>query len=73
MIHPLAREVTFWLVVKAVALAALFFLFFSPAHRPNLTPDSVEARLIAPASADISSGAFSPAHTGAPEDRIPDD
>ncbi len=49
MKHPLAREVAFWLGVKAVALCALFFLFFGPGHRATVTPESVEQKLLAPA------------------------
>lgn len=49
--HPLAREVAFWLGVKVVALGALFFLFFGPGHRPTVTPESVEQKLLAPVSA----------------------
>ena len=51
MSHPLAREVAFWLGVKAVALAVLFFLFFGPAQRPTITPASVGERLVAPDAA----------------------
>lgn len=50
MKHPLAREVAFWLGVKVVALGALFFLFFGPEHRVTVTPESVERKLLAPAS-----------------------
>jgi hypothetical protein len=57
MSHPLAREVAFWLGVKVVALAALFFLFFGPAQRPTVTPASVGALLVAPGTS----------HTGSPE------
>lgn len=48
MIHPLAREIAFWLGVKVVALAAMFFLFFGPEQRPSITPERVESRLLAP-------------------------
>lgn len=39
--HPLAREVAVVLAIKVVALAALYLFFFGPAHRPDLTPESV--------------------------------
>jgi hypothetical protein len=55
MSHPLAREVAFWLGVKVVALAALFFLFFGPAQRPTVTPASVGERLVAPDAAPAES------------------
>jgi hypothetical protein len=33
----LRRELTLWLILKAAALAVLWGLFFSPAHRPPVT------------------------------------
>jgi len=50
MSHPLAREIVFWVGVKIVALAALFFLFFGPAQRPAVTAESVATQLVAPAA-----------------------
>lgn len=47
MRNPLVREVGFWLAIKAAALAALFFVFFAPAHRPEITPDAVERAFMA--------------------------
>jgi hypothetical protein len=55
MSHPLAREVAFWLGVKVVALAALFFLFFGPAQRPTVTPANVGELLAAPDAAPADS------------------
>lgn len=39
--HPLAREITLVLTIKVLALAALYFTFFGPSHRPDLTPEAV--------------------------------
>jgi len=39
--HPLAREIAVVLAIKLVALTALYFVFFGPDHRPDLTPESV--------------------------------
>ena len=36
--HRLRREITVALVAKFVALAALYLLFFTPAHRPPADP-----------------------------------
>lgn len=35
---PLAREIGVALIVKLMALIALYVLFFSPAHRVRVTP-----------------------------------
>jgi hypothetical protein len=37
------RRISWTLLLKLVALLALWLLFFSPAHRTPVTPDAVEA------------------------------
>ena len=44
--HPLAREIVVVLAVKVVALAALYLVFFGPAHRPDLTPEAVDRAIL---------------------------
>lgn len=44
--HPLAREIVVVLAIKVVALTALYLVFFSPAHRPDLTPESMERAIL---------------------------
>lgn len=56
--HPLAREITVVLIVKAAALATLYLLFFGPANRPHITPDAVDRHLLGAASPAVSA----PAH-----------
>lgn len=34
----LGREITWVIVLKLIALFALWFAFFSPAHRPTIDP-----------------------------------
>jgi hypothetical protein len=51
--HPLAREIAVVLVVKVLALAALYFAFFSPAHRPEVTPEIMERAILGADSAVV--------------------
>jgi len=44
-----AREIALALTVKACLLAALYFLFFGPTHRPPAGPAATAAALIGPA------------------------
>ncbi len=44
--NTLRREILLLIAVKAALLLALYFLFFSPAHRPTLTPDRLSAHLL---------------------------
>jgi hypothetical protein len=46
----LARGITWMLVAKAAALALLYVAFFSPAHRPDVTPGYVAEALLNPAA-----------------------
>jgi hypothetical protein len=46
----LARGITWMLVAKAAALALLYIVFFSPAHRPDVTPGRVADTLLNPAT-----------------------
>jgi hypothetical protein len=41
----LRREVLLLLAGKAVLLLTLYFLFFSPAHRPTLTPERLQSHI----------------------------
>lgn len=50
--HPLAREVAVALIVKAIALGALYVAFFGPWQRPEVTPETVETALFEAARAD---------------------
>jgi len=43
--HPLAREIVVVLAVKAAALALLYFAFFAPPHRPEVTPAAMDRLL----------------------------
>ena len=51
----LRRELTLWLLVKAVALTVLWGLFFSPAHRLAVTAATASHRfaLKPPAAAPV--------------------
>ena len=49
--HPLAREIAVVLVVKVLALATLYVAFFSPAHRPEVTPQTMERAILGAVSA----------------------
>ncbi len=49
--HPLAREIAVVLALKVVALATLYFLFFGPSQRPDLTPEAVGDAVFGPVSA----------------------
>lgn len=42
----LRREVIILLAVKAVLLALIYFLFFSPAHRVDVTPGQLREHLV---------------------------
>jgi hypothetical protein len=41
----LRREVLLLLAGKAALLLALYLLFFSPAHRPTLTPERLQSHI----------------------------
>ena len=45
----LRRHLTVLVALKLAALALLWALFFSPAHRPRVDPQTVGQRLAAPA------------------------
>jgi hypothetical protein len=45
------REILAVLGLKAVGLAVLYLLFFSPSHRPALTTTTVVNHLVAPGAA----------------------
>jgi len=47
----LGRDIATVLALKLVALGALYFAFFSPDHRVDVSPQSVEAQLIGNANA----------------------
>jgi hypothetical protein len=42
----LRKEVLFLLAAKAALLLGLYLLFFSPAHRPTLTPERVQSHIL---------------------------
>jgi hypothetical protein len=44
-----ARDISLALLLKAAALAALYGLFFAPAHRPAIDAERLATHLIAPA------------------------
>jgi hypothetical protein len=48
----LRRRIRWTLLLKLVALLALWLLFFSPAHRIPVTPDAVEAHFSVDAVAE---------------------
>lgn len=48
----LRRRISWTLLLKLLALLALWLLFFSPAHRTPVTPDAVEALLSVDAVAE---------------------
>lgn len=54
--HPLAREIAVVLVVKVLALAALYIAFFGPHHRPEVTPQTMERAILGAASAVVPPG-----------------
>jgi len=43
---PLRREIIGLLILKAALLTALYFLFFSPAHRIDPTPGLIRSHLL---------------------------
>lgn len=49
--HPLVREIAVVLALKVVALATLYFLFFGPSQRPELTPEAVGDAVFGPVPA----------------------
>ncbi len=51
-----ARDISLALLLKAAALAALYGLFFGPAHRPAIDAGRLAAHLIAPAPPAHDSG-----------------
>lgn len=44
------RQIAWTLLVKLLALIALWALFFSPEHRVEVTPERVQDQLIPPSS-----------------------
>jgi hypothetical protein len=42
----LRREVLFLLAAKAALLLGLYLLFFSPAHRPTVTPERLQSHIL---------------------------
>ncbi len=44
------RQIAWTLLVKLLALIALWALFFSPQHRVDVTPERVQDQLIRPSS-----------------------
>jgi hypothetical protein len=48
--HPLAREIGLVLALKLLALVALYWLFFSPAHQTRVDADRAAAQLLTPAT-----------------------
>jgi hypothetical protein len=44
--HPPWREITFALLAKVAALAVLYLAFFSPSHRPHLSPADMAQKLV---------------------------
>ena len=42
----LVRNVAWALAAKLVALTALYFLFFGPAHQPQVNPSAIAAQLL---------------------------
>ena len=51
------REISLALLLKAAALAALYWLFFGPAHRPVIDDNRLAAHLVAPPSSHADGGA----------------
>lgn len=45
--HPLSREIGILLVLKIVALVAIFFLFFAPSQRPRVDSGRVADQILA--------------------------
>ena len=43
----LRQEIAVILTIKAAAILALFFLFFGPGHRPDITSQKVTGHLVA--------------------------
>jgi hypothetical protein len=54
--HPLARDIAVVLVVKVVALAALYIAFFGPHHRPEVTPQTMERAILGAATTIMPDG-----------------
>jgi hypothetical protein len=42
----LRREILILIAIKAALLTLLYFLFFSPAHRIEPTPDTLRAHIV---------------------------
>lgn len=62
----LSRELTGLIAIKLVALALLWWLFFSPAHRTTVDADAAGRRLgVAEAAAGPTAAARGPAHGAA--------
>jgi hypothetical protein len=49
--HPLVPEVTFALAVKLIVILAAALFVFSPGQRPRIDAESMQERLIGPATA----------------------
>jgi len=49
--HPLLREITLVLALKAVAIAVIWAAFFGPDTRPTLDGAAIERHLAAPSKA----------------------
>jgi hypothetical protein len=65
----LRRELAGLIALKLVALALLWWLFFSPAHRTTVDADAAGRRLgVAEAAARTDSAAAGPAAQGATRD-----
>jgi hypothetical protein len=47
--HSLGRDIAWALAVKTAALVILYFAFFGPSHRVEVTPGRVAADLFDPA------------------------
>lgn len=45
--NRLGREIATALLLKAAALALLYFAFFDPSHRPTITPSVMTSKLFA--------------------------
>jgi cbb3-type cytochrome oxidase subunit 3 len=52
--RTLARRIALSLLVKLLLLFAIWWFFFSPAHRPHVDASAAASRIAVPASAAIS-------------------
>ena len=46
LVRPLARELSLLILIKALALILLFFLFFGPSQRPHIDADAAARNLL---------------------------